>query len=230
MEHRWIKLHGDQSQCVLCNVVTDLDGSYERTECIGDPCDARIAALEAEVRRVTAERRTIATAYDDAYAECERLTAQLTVVTGERDALQRELHWLGRERDTLAAKLKAVTAEYDDLQSDGITGETQDRIRDMVCSLSRRDDIDGSGSDAGPVELTLAEIRQGFATILDERDSLATQLQEAREREGRILALIREAAGHFDAVESCIVQGFSDPEAAIGEVRDISERLKAALT
>ncbi len=80
----------------------------------------------------------------------------------------------------LEAALARVTGELQELQQDGITGETQDRIRDLVSRLSGLTDIDGSGSDAGPVELTLAEIEQGFNAISDERDALTRQLEEAQ--------------------------------------------------
>lgn len=53
----------------------------------------------------------------------------------------------------------------------GITLETQNRIRDLVIKKSGAGDgvIDGSGCDSGdPVDLTLAEIAQGFNYLLDE--------------------------------------------------------------
>lgn len=88
---------------------------------------------------------------------------------------------LGKNNRQLQARLTTVEKEnahiitdiknqLSELQKDGITLETQNRIRDCVNSEcgAPPDFIDGSGCESGdPVDLTLSEIMQGFNYYAD---------------------------------------------------------------
>ena len=73
------------------------------------------------------------------------------------------------EREEITA-LQEKVRDLEEWQRDGITLETQNRIRDLVVERSGADDsfIDGGGCDSGdPVDLTLDEIGMGFNILLD---------------------------------------------------------------
>lgn len=94
----------------------------------------------------------------------------------------------------LLVEVRRLRAEVDEAHAE--TGAVQDAVRATILEhigAEHSNDIDGAGSDAGPVEFTVMEVRQGLGILQDrldevqrERDALRDAAKEAVERSARI--------------------------------------------
>lgn len=124
---------------------------------------------------------------DEARRECGELTAQLEQFVAERDEQKRisdalcsegagKIDELRAERDhllTLRAQLEQERARNAALEKerDEETRRWQDAIRDKILAELPDAHIDGAGCDSGdPLDLTLAEVGQGLAHVIDKLD------------------------------------------------------------
>lgn len=155
----------------------EMRGVIEDLTCRCLECDPKMRADHAlstscgQGWRSPAEWDALNTERDRALAiakETAKYCAQIKAIESERDALAAQCQQL---RDALVK------------DHDKEIGDFQERVRNIVIDLTGAPDdaIDGKGSDAGWEEFTLAEISQGIAFVIDQRDALASQCQQLRE-------------------------------------------------
>lgn len=87
------------------------------------------------------------------------------------------------EADLAAAQKEVENFRSEAWVSDAEIGVFQDRVRALIIDLAKCPDsiIDGKGSDAGWEEFTLAEIGQGIAFVIDQREAALKACASARQ-------------------------------------------------
>lgn len=104
----------------------------------------------------------------------------------------------------LQAKLDAADRAVAEIRAE--IGVFQDRVRDLLINLTKCPDnvIDGNGSDAGWEEFTLAEIGQGVAYVIDQRDDVRAELDEVKEGIKPLVSAIQLFVEWCQTKERCV--------------------------
>ena len=107
--------------------------------------------------------------------DIEQMRAELAQVRAERDSILAELDMEG------APEVGEPGVKRSADRVGALLGVWQAAIYKTICAMVPAPDrIDGAGSDAGALELTLSEVAQGLSQIADQRDELEADATKLR--------------------------------------------------
>ncbi len=124
-----------------------------------------------------------------------------------------EVEWDVKIKQALAekdAEIARLKAEKEGGEADGLTGETQDLIYNLCRDLCPDANIDGSGTDAGPLALTLCEIEQAIWHWRDISDWCCVERNPPSMGDGPVLGFNKEwidADFNPKGVRECFIYG-----------------------
>ncbi len=150
--------------------------------------EAKISALEADLRRLAADREALTSQRDSLRAERDelvkrreqwyderaRLIAEATVLQGEMEDLLFELNQANAEKQQLSGDLHALQAERSRLEAEKTALKTE---RDQLLARAEgdRERLAQLGADG------VGALQEMIETLTEEREQLANELEQARQ-------------------------------------------------
>lgn len=146
---------------------------------------------------------------DQLFDEITRLKDEVISLNAHVDSLRDCYHEAQAENE----RLKEESTELGELQM-AVYHEIRKHMPE-----DRKDEIDGAGSDAGPIEFTVEEVRQGFGILEDVHADRVKELQAVVEKQATAISKALNVVGGFYA---------DPPHVKVAHARKILEAAEAA--